>query len=92
MATREGELFVEKVEVSLDGRQIFCLFCGGAVIASLVFVLGVAIGRRVEAREHPGSAATSGATSDPLAALDQMASDGAAAAPDQDLAFASTLR
>ncbi|HTE52178.1 MAG TPA: SPOR domain-containing protein, partial [Kofleriaceae bacterium] len=47
---------------------------------------------RVEAREHPGSAATSGATSDPLAALDQMASDGAAAAPDQDLAFASTLR
>ena len=92
MATREGELFVERVEVNLDGRQIFCLFCGGAVIASLVFVLGVAVGRRVEARERPGSAQAAGASSDPLAALDQLAADVAAAGPDPDLSFASTLR
>jgi DedD protein len=90
MSTREGELFVEKIEVNLDGRQIFCLFCGGAVIASLVFVLGVTVGRRVEAREHPGSVAAGSASTDLLTALDQQAAEGAAEAP--DLAFAATLR
>ncbi len=89
MATREGELFVEKIEVNLDGRQIFCLFCGGAVIASLVFVLGVTVGRRVEARQHSESLATA-ATSDPLVALDDLAAEQGAGA--QDLTFASTLR
>jgi cell division septation protein DedD len=88
MAMREGELFVEKIEVNLDGRQIFCLFCGGAVIASLVFVLGVTIGRRVEAREHPDSIAAAVAA-DPLAALDELAAESRAGS---DLAFASTLR
>ena len=88
MATRDGELFKEKIEVSLDGRQIFCLFCGGAVIASLVFVLGVMIGRRVEARTHPERAAAT-ATGDALAALDQLA---AADAEGPGLAFADTLR
>lgn len=88
MSTRDGELFKEKIEVSLDGRQIFCLFCGGAVIASLVFVLGVMIGRRVEARTHPERAAAS-ATGDPLAALDQLA---AGDADGPGLAFADTLR
>ncbi|HWM86802.1 MAG TPA: SPOR domain-containing protein [Kofleriaceae bacterium] len=90
MAPREGELFVEKVEVNLDGRQIFCLFCGGAVIASLVFVLGVTVGRRVEAREHVAAIAGSSTTTDPLAALDQLAAEEGAAGP--ELAFASTLR
>lgn len=90
MALHEGELFKEKVEVNLDGRQIFSLFCGGAVIASLVFVLGVSVGRRVEAREHGRVTGETGA-SDPLAALDQMAAE-AAARPEAELAFASTLR
>jgi cell division septation protein DedD len=76
MATREGELFKDKIEVSLDGRQIFCLFCGGAVIASLVFVLGVMVGRRVESRANPERAAAGSPASDPLAALDQLAADG----------------
>ena len=40
----EMELFRDKIEVSLDSRQIFYLFFGGAVIASLVFVLGVMVG------------------------------------------------
>ncbi|HEY8146323.1 MAG TPA: SPOR domain-containing protein [Kofleriaceae bacterium] len=76
MATRDGELFKDKIEVSLDGRQIFCLFCGGAVIASLVFVLGVMVGRRVEARGNPERAAAGSPASDPLAALDQFAAQG----------------
>src|ERR1041384_6132748 len=50
MPTREPELYKDKIEVSLDGRQIFYLFFGGAVIVGLVFVLGVMVGRRVEAR------------------------------------------
>ena len=76
MANREGELFKDKIEVSLDGRQIFCLFCGGAVIASLVFVLGVMVGRRVEARANPEQAAAGTPSSDPLAALDRFAAQG----------------
>lgn len=89
MATREAELFKEKIEVSLDGRQIFCLFCGGAVIACLVFVLGVMVGRRVEARVHPEHLGAKAAASDPLAALDQLAATDLAGG---DLAFRETLR
>jgi DedD protein len=69
--SREAELYKDKIEVSLDGRQIFYLFFGGAVIVGLVFVLGVMVGRRVEARghtDHPRVAATV----DPLAALDRL--------------------
>ncbi|HRK48052.1 MAG TPA: hypothetical protein PK324_20635 [Nocardioides sp.] len=46
--TSEPELYKDKIEVSLDGRQIFYLFFGGAVVACLVFVLGVMVGRRLE--------------------------------------------
>jgi cell division protein FtsN len=65
------EAYKDKIEVSLDGRQIFYLFFGGAVIVGLVFVLGVMVGRRVEARGHLDHARTS-AASDPLAALDRL--------------------
>lgn len=65
------ELYKDKVEVSLDGRQIFYLFFGGAAIVGLVFVLGVMVGRRVEARGHLDRAETQTA-SDPLAALDRL--------------------
>jgi len=75
MATREPELYKDKIEVSLDGRQIFYLFFGGAVIVGLVFVLGVTVGRRVEARGHVERARTS-AAEDPLAALDRLESNG----------------
>src|SRR5262245_53769533 len=71
MATREPELYKDKIEVSLDGRQIFYLFFGGAVIIGLVFVLGVLVGRRVEARGHLDRAETQAET-DPLAALDRL--------------------
>jgi DedD protein len=69
--SREAELFKDKIEVSLDGRQIFYLFFGGAVIVGLVFVLGVMVGRRVEARGHVDRARVA-ATVDPLAALDRL--------------------
>jgi len=69
--SREAELYKDKIEVSLDGRQIFYLFFGGAVIVGLVFVLGVMVGRRVEARGHTDRARNA-ATVDPLAALDRL--------------------
>lgn len=71
MRGSESELFRDKIEVSLDGKQIFYLFFGGAVIASMVFVLGVMVGRRVEARSFAGNMSLS-AAHDPLAALDKL--------------------
>ncbi|MDX2087932.1 MAG: SPOR domain-containing protein [Kofleriaceae bacterium] len=75
MPPRETELYKDKVEVSLDGRQIFYLFFGGAVIVGIVFVLGVLVGRRVEARGHIDRARTH-AAADPLAALDRLEGNG----------------
>src|SRR5262245_996779 len=77
----EHELFKDKVEITLEGRQVFYLFFGGAVIASLVFVLGVMVGKRVEARAHVGETAGTTAASDPLAALDQLGSEPAGDKP-----------
>jgi cell division septation protein DedD len=76
----EPDLYKDKIEVSLDGRQIFYLFFGGAVIACLVFVLGVLVGKRVEARAHVDHAGTS-AVRDPLAALDALDATTHAATP-----------
>lgn len=83
----DAELFKDKIEVSLDGRQIFYLFFGGAVIASLVFVLGVMVGKRVEARGHVDSRPATSAALDPLAALDELAHRPGAG----ELAFPSAL-
>src|ERR1700710_1607015 len=69
--SREESLYKDKIEVSLDGRQIFYLFFGGAAIVGLGFVLGVMVGRRGEARGHLGRAETQTA-SDPRAALDRL--------------------
>jgi cell division septation protein DedD len=86
MYTADTELCKDTIEVSLDGRQIFYLFFGGAVIASMVFVLGVMVGRRVEARSFVERNAVSSAALDPLAALDQLEGK------DSDLAFPDALR
>lgn len=80
---RENELYRDKIEVSLDGRQIFSLFFAGAVIVCAVFVIGVIVGKRVEARAHVDRA--TGVAGDPLAALDRLEAD----AP---LSFRRTLR
>lgn len=85
MRTADPDLYKDKIEISLDGRQVFYLFFGGAVIACLVFVLGVMVGRRVEARAHVDRAPTSAAR-DPLAALDQLD-----ATSRSELSFRSTL-
>ena len=80
----ESELYRDKIEVSLDGRQVFYLFFGGAVIASMVFVLGVMVGRRLESRDHVQAAAAT--SNDPLAALDMLAAGG-----NDDLSFPDEL-
>jgi len=82
MAGTDSELYKDKIEVSLDGRQIFYLFFGGAVVACLVFVLGVMVGRRLEARGHVDKVAATSAQRDPLAALDRLGNgDGAMTFP-----------
>src|SRR5512139_1513483 len=80
--SREADLYKDKIEVSLDGRQIFYLFFGGAVITGLVFVLGVMVGRRIEARGHADL--DRAAAADPLAALDRLEGPGS-------LSFKGTL-
>ena len=82
--SREPELYKDKIEVSLDGRQIFYLFFGGSVIVGMVFVLGVMVGRRVEARGHVERAHVEAAV-DPLAALDRLEGG-------NGLSFQGTLR
>src|SRR5688500_15644551 len=86
MAPRDAELFKDKVEITLDGRQIFYLFFGGAVITCLVFILGVTVGRRVEARSAPPPVPA--AVDDPLAALDKLDAEAGAG----ELAFPAALR
>lgn len=84
----ERELYRDKIEVSLDGKQVFYLFFGGATIACLVFVLGVMVGRRLESRAHVDAIdAPSAASSDPLAALDLLAGSGGG----DDLSFPTAL-
>jgi cell division septation protein DedD len=89
MTIRDAERFKDKLEVSLDGRQVFFLFFGGAVLACLVFVLGVMVGKRLEGRERVARKAVTSTAIDPLAALDELGAD-EAAAPD-DLAFPAAL-
>jgi cell division septation protein DedD len=66
-----SDLYKDRVEVSLDGRQIFYLFFGGAVVTCMVFVLGVVVGKKVEARSHVDRVHTT-TSRDPLAALDRL--------------------
>src|SRR5215813_14134353 len=66
---RDLDRWKDKVELSLDGRQIFFLFFGSAVAVCLIFVAGVLVGKRLEAR---ALALTPPPVEDPLAALDQL--------------------
>jgi cell division septation protein DedD len=91
MTVRDAERFKDKIEVSLDSRQVFFLFFGGAVIACLVFVLGVMVGKRLEGRERVAHKATTSAQVDPLAALDELGADEQAEGKGDDLAFAAAL-
>lgn len=82
---RDLDRWKDKVEISLDGRQIFFLFFGSAVAACLIFVSGVLIGKRIEAR---ALALQPAAIEDPLAALDQL---GDADEADEGLTFHKAL-
>ena len=46
----------DKVEFSLDNRQIFFLFFGLSVVGCFVFAMGVMVGKRGELHELPGVA------------------------------------
>src|SRR5260370_28682736 len=82
---RDLDRWKDKVELSLDGRQIFFLFFGSAVAACLIFVVGVLIGKRIEAR---ALALQPAPIEDPLAALDQL---GDADESDEGLTFHKAL-
>jgi hypothetical protein len=79
----------EKVELRLDNRQVFFLFFGSAVVACMLFVLGVMVGKRIESRGQ----AEAPPMQDPLAALDRAHQPpvGVAAPESHELTFPSTL-
>jgi DedD protein len=64
---RDGNVRIrEKFELSLDGRQIASIVVGALVILSVVFVLGLNVGRQRAVRQPAG------APGGDLAALDQV--------------------
>jgi hypothetical protein len=63
----------DKIEVRLDNRQVFFLFFGSAMVACMLFVLGVIVGKRLESR---GRAETITTVDDPLAVLDRLGPPG----------------
>ena len=67
---RDVERWRDKIEVRLDNRQVFFLFFGSALVACLLFVLGVIVGKRLESRGR----AIAPEVEDPLALLDKVAS------------------
>lgn len=67
---REMHKWKDKVELSLDNRQIFFLFFGLSVVGCFVFALGVMVGRRVEWSPEGEVAALSGEGLSLLAAAD----------------------
>jgi DedD protein len=82
------ERWREKIEVRLDNRQVFFLFFGSAVVACMLFVLGVMVGKRIESRGQ----AEAVPLADPLAALDRAHQPPpGVAAPAPALTFPRTL-
>ena len=88
---RNAERWRDKIELRLDNRQVFFLFFGSAVVACMLFVLGVMVGKRIESR---GQAAAPD-LQDPLAVLDRAHNPAGGAgvepAPAPQLTFPSTL-
>jgi len=85
-----GDRWRDKLELRLDNRQVFFLFFGSAVVACMLFILGVLVGKRIETRGQAEAAMPQ----DPLAALDRAhepAPGTVAAAAEQELSFPSTL-
>lgn len=70
---RDMHKWKDKVELSLDNRQIFFLFFGLSVIGCFVFALGIMTGRRLEWEPGQQAAALDGEAS--LATLDEQSED-----------------
>ncbi len=66
---RDFERWKDKIEVRLDNRQVFVLFFGSSLVACLLFVLGMIVGKRLESRGR----AVAPEVEDPLALLDKVA-------------------
>src|SRR5262245_3425622 len=86
---RNADRWRDKIELRLDNRQVFFLFFGSAVVACMLFVLGVMVGKRIESRGQ----AASPDLQDPLAVLDRAHKPAAGVAPVQEpqLTFPNTL-
>jgi len=84
---RDVERWKDKIEVRLDNRQVFFLFFGSALVACLLFTLGVVVGKRLESRGH----AAAPEIEDPLAVLDRVATTPAAGAGEESLTFPRAL-
>ncbi len=88
---RDVERWKDKIEVRLDNRQVFFLFFGSAVVACMLFVLGVIVGKRIESRGRAEAADVQ----DPLAALDRAHQPpfvAGPAAPPTELLFPKALQ
>ena len=75
MTVRDAHRLKDKIEMSLDSRQIFFVFFGAAVAACVMFVMGVMVGRRLAERDFVAERAVTSAAMDPLAALDELGAD-----------------
>ncbi len=71
---REMHKWKDKVELSLDNRQIFFLFFGLSVVGCFVFALGVMTGRRLQ--WEPDGQVAALAEGDSLDLLEDPAADG----------------
>jgi DedD protein len=86
-ALRDVERWKDKIEVRLDNRQVFFLFFGSAMVACMLFVLGVIVGKRLESRGR----AEAPVIEDPLAALDRFSAPASATPAGATLAFPRAL-
>jgi DedD protein len=66
---RDIDRWKDKIEVRLDNRQVAFLFFGSALVACMLFILGVIVGKRLESRGR----AVAPEIEDPLALLDRVA-------------------
>lgn len=82
---RDVERWKDKIEIRLDNRQVFFLFFGSALVACLLFILGVVVGKRLESRGR----AASPEIEDPLALLDRIAATPGVS--EEGLTFPKTL-
>jgi DedD protein len=82
---RDVDRWKDKIEVRLDNRQVAFLFFGSALVACLLFILGVIVGKRLESRGR----ALAPEIEDPLALLDRVASTTAPPRRDEPVAVAA---